>query len=438
MGLQVDATQTGGSGPRETRPAEEATRRLHETETLLRVGRTITSTLDLNEVARRICREAARAVGADSAGIYLRGGDDILRPLAGYHVPKAHVPGILADQPSVEEFRRLSEFLDRAAGEGIGSDDVPTDPRFDHPIFRRFPVRSVFFTRLATRNERLGVLLCAWWARRRQILATEARVLEGIAAQAAIAIVNARLYAKAEELAVSHERLRVAHELHAALSQSLFSMGLKLEWSLHQVGDDSPLRSKLEDVQRDAAFVMRHIREFLHQLSPEQPAADFADRLEQLVRDFRELSGIPVEFVKHGDVTRLGRPQQETLLRVFQEGFANIVKHARATRVTIWLVVLRSDVEFEVSDDGVGPPAGPPVLRLAEVRGHFGLRQIAERIAEAGGEVEFSKNAAAGFCVRGSLPLQRSGSPDMAPAPPTLGSAPAQPWHSSSPRPPPG
>ena len=380
--------------------------RVHETETLLRVARTIGATLDLPEVARRICREAARALGADSAGIYLRGDDEILRPVAGYRIPKAFLDG-LADAPlSVEEFAELSAVL--AAADGVWSDDVAADPRFDHPVFRRFPARSIVCARLETRDEPVGVLLCAWWTARHQPSAGERRVIEGIAAQAAIAILNARLFAKAEEVAISRERLRMAHELHASLSQSLFSMGLSLDWCLHRAEGDPEMREKLAFVHREAGTVLAHMRGLIMELAPgHDPRASFADRLRRLVADARELSGADVELIEHGTLERVSAAQQELLLRTFQEALANVVKHARARRVRVWLVVLPDRVEFEVSDDGVGLPEHVTIPRLAEQPGHLGLRQIMERVRGAGGEVELARGAPSGFTIRGTLPVGR-------------------------------
>ena len=387
---------------------DDAGARLQETETLLRVARTIGATLDLPEVARRICREAARAVGADSAGIYLRGDDQILRPVAGYRVPKTMLDG-LADAPlSVDEFVRLSEVLD-AAADGVWSDDVATDPRFDHPVFRRFPARSLLCARLEAREEPVGVLLCAWWTTRHRPSAGEQRVIEGIAAQSAVAILNARLFAKAEEFAISRERLRMAHELHASLSQSLFSMGLSLDWCLHRADDDE-MREKLEFARREAGTVLVQMRGLIQELAPgDDRRASFGDRLRRLVADVRELSGADVELIEHGPLERVSAAHQELLLRTFQEALANVVKHARAHRVRVWLVVLPDRIEFEVTDDGVGLPEHVTIPRLAELSGHLGLRQIVQRVCDAGGEVELARGAPTGFSIRGTLPVGRSG-----------------------------
>src|SRR5262249_18108714 len=79
---------------------------------------------------------------------------------------------------------------------------------------------------------------------------------------------HGRLYAEAQELAVSRERMRVATELHDALSQMLFSMALGLEWCLHRAGGQPELRSKIHEIKRETGVMMRQLRELIYHLVP--------------------------------------------------------------------------------------------------------------------------------------------------------------------------
>src|SRR5205823_8798892 len=55
------------------------------------------------------------------------------------------------------------------------------------------------------------------------------RLIELLAAHAAIAITNARLYEQSRDLSILSERNRLALELHDAVSQKLFSLVLTAE-----------------------------------------------------------------------------------------------------------------------------------------------------------------------------------------------------------------
>ena len=116
------------------------------------------------------------------------------------------------------------------------------------------------------------MLASAWWTKRRRPAPAEVRLIQGIAAQAAIAIVNARLYATAEAAAVNRERMRFDAVLHDTLSQTLFSMALRIDWCLRAARRPRQLRGKLRDIKCDTALMMTQIRQLL---SP-APAVDIA------------------------------------------------------------------------------------------------------------------------------------------------------------------
>jgi signal transduction histidine kinase len=83
-----------------------------------------------------------------------------------------------------------------------------------------------------------------------------------------------------------------------------------------------------------------------------------------------------------------------------QEAFHNVIRHAQAKHVRVRLEVCDDDLVWEVRDDGRGfDPAG-------SFPGHYGLRSLRERAAQAGGECEITSAPGAGTCVRAKLPLR--------------------------------
>src|SRR5262245_33936474 len=83
--------------------------RLRETSVLLAVARVVSSTTDLPEALRLICREIARLTSAETVSAYLHDGrTSLLRPIAAHGVPKHAVEALSAtalslDEPSVAE-----------------------------------------------------------------------------------------------------------------------------------------------------------------------------------------------------------------------------------------------------------------------------------------------------------------------------------------------
>jgi len=227
--------------------------RLRASETILNVGRTIGSTLELQEVVRRITREAAHAVRADSAGVYLMTENrDRLLPYAAYHMPKEILDTIRRRPVILKHFQDLQTHW---------SADVPNDPVFQAPIFRQFPAKSLILAPLRAKDGVIGVLACAWWTRRHRVSREEISLMESLAGPAAVAIENARLYAKAAQAAVDQERVRVDRILHDTLRQTVFSMAMKIEIALMGSRKGSALRAALRGLKQDAAVMMTQMRE---------------------------------------------------------------------------------------------------------------------------------------------------------------------------------
>jgi signal transduction histidine kinase len=89
---------------------------------------------------------------------------------------------------------------------------------------------------------------------------------------------------------------------------------------------------------------------------------------------------------------------QEVLLRVLREAIINAMRHGRAETIRI---ELRGDpaVCLVVSDDGQGFDVG-----AAAQSGRLGLRSMAARISELGGEVTIDSSPGAGTRVEVRLP----------------------------------
>ena len=372
--------------------------RLREAKILRTIGHVIGSGLDPHEVARRVTREAARAVGADSAGIYVEDGHS-LRPLAGYRIPKEFLEAIRSTAIAHADASRPGRFS-KEPRESLWSDDVPNDPAFRHEIFRAFPVQSIVVTPLQALDDWLGVLVCVWWYRRRRLVPEEVRLLEGIAAQAALALISARLYAKVDAAAVQRERMRMDGILHDMLSQTLFSIGLRLELCLHEVGR-SEVRSRLDAIKQDVALAMAQVRQML---AHEPTSAEtFSARLQRLIDDFRDATGIPAEFTQHGDPGQLGPSRREVLQKTVEEGLASIAKHGRPRRVTIRFELWTDEVQFELADEGASTVAA--VERLSEPPADWGLDPTVDRIKSLGGMIRFWSRLPSGFRLQGTLPL---------------------------------
>jgi GAF domain-containing protein len=382
----------------------ETRRQQQEAVALEEVAREITSSLERDEVFQRIVDQVRELCRSDLAFLAPYDAETATAAIAAAAGAGSQALAPVAITPGHGAGGQVLE-----TGEPFVTEEYDRDPRISREsveIRSGAGVVALAVVPLRFRGKTTGLL---WVANRepRAFTGRDLRVLTQLADQAAIALENSRLYANAQELGVNRERVRLAAELHDTLSQFLFSFGLKLDWCLHRLSGASELGSRIEEMKRDTGFMMGRLRDVIWRLTSDREGeGTVSEHLRRVVHQFQELTHLPVDLVEEGDVARLGWAEREPLVKTFREALANIAKHARATRATARIVVRPPDVLFEVADDGVGLPPGANVAGLAQEPGHFGLRQMLERIEALGGRLEFGRAVPSGFRLRGSLPLR--------------------------------
>ena len=168
-----------------------------------------------------------------------------------------------------------------------------------------------------------------------------------LAAHAAIAINNARLYEQSRELSAVSERNRLALELHDVVSQKLFSVMLTAEAAATQLDrDPAAAREQVDRVRALAGDALDELRSLILGLRPPELERD---GLELTVQKTAEMLGrvhnVKVELIADDDFaagngTPNGRHTGEYdlgLLRIIQEALHNAVRHARASRIVVRL-----------------------------------------------------------------------------------------------------
>jgi PAS domain S-box-containing protein len=202
-----------------------------------------------------------------------------------------------------------------------------------------------------------------------------------VANQAAIAMVNAELYERAQALATLQERQRLAQNLHDAVNQSLFSAGLIADvlprlWER----DQDEARKSLSDLRRLTRAAQAEMRALLAELRPSAITdTDLGDLLHLLGNALSGRINIPVTVTVAKEII-LPPQTQVAFYRICQEALNNIAKHAKATQVDINLEHDGTAIELRIHDDGLGfdPEQG------TSKHGHYGLNMMRERADDAG------------------------------------------------------
>ena len=207
-------------------------------------------------------------------------------------------------------------------------------------------------------------------------------------------------------LAVAAERTRITRELHDVVAHGMSVMVVQAQGAaaalerhpdraadaLHHVIDVG--RSSLAEMRRLLA-AGRTEPAADARLSPLPGIGDVPGLVDQL-----RSAGMTIELDVAGQPDAVPAAVDLSAYRIVQEGLTNALKHAGPGAVTRVALDFRGDgVRLEVSDNGIGPPAG------VDATGN-GLRGIAERVAMLGGELAAGPGAdGSGFRLAATLPL---------------------------------
>jgi signal transduction histidine kinase len=216
--------------------------------------------------------------------------------------------------------------------------------------------------------------------------------LVAFGAHAAVAIQNAWLFeqvqASTERLQSlsrrlveiqENERLYISRELHDEAGQVLTSLLVDLRLLEKNAAQPDAIMKIVGEMERSLTGVIENLHRTAMALRPASlDHVGLVAALRQHVEAVGEKHGIQSSFRSSGVIERLPARMETVLYRTVQEALTNVVRHARATRVDVVLMVRDKKLVVLVEDDGVG--FDPSAIYTEDHLGLFGIRERSEMI----------------------------------------------------------
>lgn len=363
-------------------------RRLTRSALLYELSRTLTSSLDIDVVLQVTTALAANALGAENSALLLAAEE-----WREFVVAVAHGAAASA-------YNLVQLPIDDGIAGWVAQTGLPlivnrpdSDPVFSPLLDRRTGsrTRNALCAPLQARGAMLGVLLVTNTEDRRDFGIEDMEWLSALAAQASIAIENARLYSSLREerdriiQAEEELRRRLAGNLHDSAAQLIGSLMMNVEVARRVVARQPEQIDAEFDMLRDLVQqVNMAIRQSLVELRPLMlESRGLAGALHGFVNQQRRLGfAVTAEI---GELPEIPNRQVETAIYLIaQEALSNVRLHARAAYS--WLRVWSDDnwLFLEIEDDGQGLARAKDA---GDAPSGLGLLSMRERVEWLGGQL---------------------------------------------------
>ncbi|MCI0521434.1 MAG: GAF domain-containing sensor histidine kinase [Chloroflexi bacterium] len=358
------------------------------------IAASLASLLDLDEVLDKTLGRVLAHLGAEAGEIFLREENEKELRLAVHR-------GEFAEAFLTRDRFKLGEgFIGIVAhtGKPVATDNLPNDMRYLRPAVVAAGFRSMACVPLAAHGAVIGTMSIA--SRRERVFdEREITLLTAIGAWAGITIENARLHRQARRLAVLEERERIGMDLHDGVIQSIYGVGLALEYARVALEDD-PRQSqqKIEQAIEGLNKTIRDIRAYILDLRPRQfVGVDLMEGLRRLVEEYRlntqTEAHLKITAPENG-LASLPASHATALFHICQEALANAARHSRARRTEVHLWTTKDRVLLEIADTG----QGFDLRKMSVTLGH-GLSNMHVRARKVGGDVEVTSAPGEGTTV---------------------------------------
>lgn len=361
-------------------------RRAAQAEALHGISRTLTQTLNTDEVLLLIAEQAIRLLHFDMALMFKH---------TSQHFALINMyPEQAVDAPTYQAwFPALEQILAAKA------------PRTIKLACDRNTVRSAYAIPLTYGSAINGILVLVDAEPAVHRSDDEFALAEGLADHAAVALANAQYLDRTREVAVMEERTRLAREIHDTIAQGLTGIVVQLSAAQSALnGNSYAAHEHVELARKMARESLAEARRSLWNLRASVlERGDLADALRGLSTRANTNTMLS-EFRLEGTAWPLTSGVESALLRICQESFANTAKHARATRVDVTLIYTTASVELRIEDNGSGidPEFLEQLDRPATLDSGFGLRGMRERMTALGGVLAIS--SLGGVCIQAIVP----------------------------------
>lgn len=240
---------------------------------------------------------------------------------------------------------------------------------------------------------------------KRCLIGTGIDVTEKIKAQAEVVNSYKQIRALASHLQDirEEERTSISREIHDELGQQLTGLKMDISWIGRKIkNQDEEIDQKIKSTLELADETVKSIRRIATELRPSiLDDLGLIAAIEWYSSEFEKRFGLKTNFFTElADISLM--PDINTgLFRIYQESLTNVLRHARADKISSSLYMSNNALILNITDNG----AGFDIDKITNKK-TLGLLGMKERTLIMGGNYKIESNPGNGTSVTVSVPLK--------------------------------
>ncbi len=195
----------------------------------------------------------------------------------------------------------------------------------------------------------------------------------------------------------------ISEELHDNITQTLAVLKLKHNILIMTVPVDSTCSTQLSECKLLVDKVLLDLRNLSRALNPDHiTRIGIKNAIEQELNTLYKTGRYEIKFCSEGESFDLPAQSELFLFRIVQELLHNIIKHANASTISVFIKFTLTELFLIVTDDGDGFDIPEQVIK--KMNNGMGLRNLQNRINLIGGKIKFESANRKGTNVYITLP----------------------------------
>lgn len=205
-----------------------------------------------------------------------------------------------------------------------------------------------------------------------------------------------KAYDELAEVTLLQERQRIAKDIHDTAGHSITTVIMQTEAAKLLLEEDrEAAKRSIVAANLQAKNALEELRRSVHLLAGTAENTTLRDKLLRVVNDTSDGTGIVIR----ADIENITcvEAKERLLVNSLKEGISNGLRHGRATAFYVELYSGGGNINFLLSDNGVGAD-------VAHIKEGLGIRGMRERTEALGGKLYLTSMLDEGFEIRIVLP----------------------------------